>query len=71
MAQLARREFNEPNGLCLLPERHPKHVGYDVVVADTVNHALRGVRLKDGRVRTLAGTGAQWMQGTRTRSVVY
>ena len=30
-------------------------VGYDVVVADTVNHALRGVRLATGAVRTLAG----------------
>jgi hypothetical protein len=34
-----------------------------VVVADTVNHALRGVRLADGSVRTLVGTGRQWMQG--------
>ena len=28
------------------------------VVADTVNHALRGVRLADGAVTTVAGTGA-------------
>jgi hypothetical protein len=34
-------------------------VGYDVVVADTVNHALRGVRLSDGVVRTVAGDGQQ------------
>jgi hypothetical protein len=32
-------------------------VGYDVVVA--VNHALRGLRLADGHVSTLAGTGSQ------------
>ena len=38
-------------------------MGYDLLVADTVNHALRGVRLADGAVRTVAGTGAQWMQG--------
>ncbi|MEO8329857.1 MAG: thioredoxin-like domain-containing protein, partial [Candidatus Nanopelagicales bacterium] len=56
-------QFNEPNGLCLLPENIRAAVGYDVVVADTVNHSLRGVRLSDGHVRTLAGTGAQWMQG--------
>jgi thiol-disulfide isomerase/thioredoxin len=56
-------QFNEPNGLCLLPPEVRTTVGYDVVVADTVNHALRGVRLRDGRVRTLAGTGEQWMQG--------
>ena len=59
----AAASFNEPNGLCLLPEDMRAEIGYDVVVADTVNHALRGVRLKDGRVRTLAGTGTQWMQG--------
>jgi thiol-disulfide isomerase/thioredoxin len=58
-------EFNEPNGLCLLPSDVAKQVGYDVVVADTANHVLRGVRLVDGRVRTVAGTGKQWMQGDR------
>ncbi|MHA6622861.1 NHL domain-containing thioredoxin family protein [Pseudonocardia sp. DLS-67] len=48
--------FSEPQGLLLLPEAV---AGYDVVVADTVNHALRGVRLADGAVTTLAGTGEQ------------
>ncbi|MGE3661253.1 MAG: alkyl hydroperoxide reductase, partial [Pseudonocardia sp.] len=33
--------------------------GYDLVVADSGNHALRGVRLADGHVTTLAGTGRQ------------
>jgi thiol-disulfide isomerase/thioredoxin len=61
--------FNEPNGLCLLPSAVAAEVGYDVVVADTVNHALRGVRLGDGGVTTLAGTGAQWMQGDGTRTL--
>jgi thiol-disulfide isomerase/thioredoxin len=56
-------QFNEPNGLCLLPTDISESVGYEVIVADTVNHALRGVRLSDGRVRTLAGTGQQWMRG--------
>lgn len=55
--------FSEPNGLCLLPEDVAARAGYDVVVADTVNHALRGVRLADGRVTTLAGTGEQYMVG--------
>ncbi len=55
--------FSEPNGLCLLPGEVAARVGYDVVVADTVNHALRGVRLADGRVTTLAGTGEQYMVG--------
>ncbi len=56
-------QFSEPNGLCLLPPDIRAGVGYDVVVADTVNHALRGIRLRDGYVRNLAGTGKQWMQG--------
>lgn len=44
--------FAEPLGLLLLPDG-------DVLVADSVNHALRRVRLADGVVRTVAGTGAQ------------
>jgi thiol-disulfide isomerase/thioredoxin len=55
-AQLA-----EPAGLCLLPGEVAGRVGYDVVVADTMNHLLRGVRLADGEVCTVAGTGRQWM----------
>ncbi|EGJ75938.1 hypothetical protein STTU_3149 [Streptomyces sp. Tu6071] len=48
--------FNEPQGLALLPDGA-------VVVADTVNHALRRVDLASGEVSTLAGTGRQWWQG--------
>jgi thiol-disulfide isomerase/thioredoxin len=55
--------FSEPNGLCLLPGDVARRVGYDVVVADTVNHLLRGVRLADGQVTTLAGTGEQYRVG--------
>lgn len=54
--------FSEPNGLCLVPNG-AADLGYDVVVADTANHALRGVRLSDGTVTTLAGTGRQFMVG--------
>ncbi|MFG3253912.1 thioredoxin-like domain-containing protein [Streptomyces sp. NPDC048172] len=51
-------QFNEPQGLTLLPgDRH-------ALVADTVNHALRRVDLATGDVVTVAGTGAQWWQGT-------
>jgi len=39
------------------------------VVADTVNHALRGVDLDGGEVRTLAGDGQQWYQGAGTDSL--
>jgi hypothetical protein len=34
-----------------------------VVIADSGNHALRGLRLSDLQVTTIAGTGEQWMQG--------
>ena len=61
----AEARFNEPNGLCLLPDDVAAEVGYDVVVADTVNHALRGVALATGEVTTLAGDGRQLMQGDR------
>jgi hypothetical protein len=61
----AEARFNEPNGLCLLPDDVAAEVGYDVVVADTVNHALRGVALETGEVTTLAGDGRQLMQGDR------
>lgn len=55
--------FAEPNGLALVPEELRPWLGVDVVVADTANHALRGVRLSDGAVTTLAGTGEQYMVG--------
>ncbi|RYP85353.1 redoxin domain-containing protein [Nocardioides guangzhouensis] len=55
--------FSEPNGLCLLPPEVAAEVGYDLVVADTVNHALRGVVLATGETRTLAGDGHPWFQG--------
>ncbi len=56
-AETAR--FSEPQGICLLPNDIAEIVGYDVVVADTVNHALRGLRLTDLTVQTVAGTGKQ------------
>lgn len=55
--------FAEPNGLCLVPLELRPRLGYDVLVADTANHLLRGVRLADGEVTTVAGTGAQFMVG--------
>ncbi|GGK35220.1 hypothetical protein GCM10010124_29900 [Pilimelia terevasa] len=56
--------FREPQGLCALPADRAAALGYDLVVADTVNHRLRAVRLADGAVWTLAGTGRQWRAGT-------
>ncbi|MGX7823871.1 NHL domain-containing thioredoxin family protein [Actinokineospora sp. 24-640] len=55
--------FAEPSGLAVLPEHVAAQVGYDVVVADTVNHLLRGLDTRTGAVTTVAGTGAQWRDG--------
>ena len=55
--------FAEPGGLTLLPPEVAERAGYDVVVADTVNHVLRGVQLADGAVTTVAGTGEQYLVG--------
>jgi streptogramin lyase len=54
--------FSEPQGLALLPDG-------SVLVADTVNHALRRLDLESGRVTTVAGTGRQWWQGAPTAGV--
>jgi hypothetical protein len=43
--------------------------GQGFLVADTVNHALRGVCVETGTVRTLAGSGRQRMQGEGTASL--
>ncbi|MDT4937512.1 MAG: hypothetical protein QOG80_1183 [Pseudonocardiales bacterium] len=43
----ATASFAEPNGLALLADGLAP---YDVVVADTANHVLRGVQLSDGAV---------------------
>jgi thiol-disulfide isomerase/thioredoxin len=41
------RPFAEPNGLTLLPERRAP---YDLLVADTADHVLRGISLDSGEV---------------------
>jgi thiol-disulfide isomerase/thioredoxin len=65
-------EFTEPNGVLALPHDIAAEVGYDLLVADTTNHLLRGVKVGQDRllrsrtateVTTVAGTGEQWMQG--------
>lgn len=52
-------QFNEPQGVAVLPSDLATSLGYDAVVADTVNHRLRGVNLASGEVTTLAGNGVQ------------
>ncbi len=52
-------QFSEPQGLALLPDEVAQQTGYDLVVADSVNHRLRGVSLSTGTVITIAGNGIQ------------
>ncbi|MEU8816476.1 NHL domain-containing thioredoxin family protein [Actinoplanes sp. NPDC048796] len=52
--------FNEPQGLLLLPSDVAATASYDVVIADTVNHQLRGLRLSDGEITLVAGSGRPW-----------
>ncbi|MFF4228869.1 NHL domain-containing thioredoxin family protein [Streptomyces sp. NPDC001820] len=52
-------EFNEPQGLALLPDGR-------IAVADTVNHSIRAYDPESGAIETLAGTGKQWWQGSPT-----
>jgi thiol-disulfide isomerase/thioredoxin len=56
-------EFAEPQGVLLLPPAVAAEVGYDVIVADTGDHVLSGVRLETGDVRRIAGTGKPWRPG--------
>ncbi|NNG38635.1 redoxin domain-containing protein [Flexivirga sp. ID2601S] len=51
--------FNEPQGLVVLPGDVAARVGYDVLVADSVNHQIASIRLSDGQIRVQAGTGEQ------------
>jgi thiol-disulfide isomerase/thioredoxin len=53
-------DFTEPQGLLLLPGKIAETAGYDVLVADTVNHRLRGLVLATGEVTTVAGSGRPW-----------
>ncbi|WP_433792887.1 NHL domain-containing thioredoxin family protein [Actinoplanes sp. CA-252034] len=52
--------FSEPQGLVLLPPPVAEVAGYDVVVADTVNHQLRGLDTATGEVTLVAGSGRPW-----------
>jgi thiol-disulfide isomerase/thioredoxin len=53
-------QFSEPAGLCALPPHAAGIAGYDLVVADTVNHLLRAINLDTAEITTVAGTGNPW-----------
>ena len=57
-------QFSEPQGMCPLPPEVAAAVGYQVVIADTVNHLLRGLDTTSSAVHTVAGTGKQWRPGS-------
>lgn len=59
----AQASFSEPGGITVLPDDVAAKAGYHLVVADTVNHSLRGINLDTETVTTIAGTGAQHMVG--------
>ncbi|RAK35329.1 thiol-disulfide isomerase/thioredoxin [Actinoplanes lutulentus] len=52
--------FSEPQGLVLLPAEVSEIAGYDVVVADTVNHQLRAINTATGEITLVAGSGRPW-----------
>lgn len=56
--------FNEPQGVVLATTELSARLDIDVLVADSVNHQLKGIRLSDGSVHTLAGTGRQLRERT-------
>ena len=51
-------EFDEPQGVLLLPTETAAEVGYDLLVADSVNHQVKGISLSDNDIRLVAGSGA-------------
>lgn len=63
-------QFNEPQGLTLLPAALADSLGFHAVIADTVNHRLRSLNLETGVVATLAGNGVQrLLDAEQARSV--
>ncbi len=51
-------ELDEPQGVLLLPDEVAAEVGYDLLVADSVHHRVKGISLSDNDIRLVAGTGA-------------
>jgi thiol-disulfide isomerase/thioredoxin len=49
--------FDEPQGVLLLPSEVAARVGYDVLVADSVHHQVRGISLSHNEICTVAGSG--------------
>ncbi|MDV3221381.1 NHL domain-containing thioredoxin family protein [Intrasporangium sp.] len=54
-----RAGFNEPQGVLLAPPSVRGALGLDLLVADSVNHQVKGIRFSDNTIHTVAGTGRQ------------
>ncbi|BBH65527.1 hypothetical protein ACTI_22120 [Actinoplanes sp. OR16] len=52
--------FSEPQGLVQLPAEISNITGYDVLIADTVNHQIRALATETGEVHLVAGSGKPW-----------
>ncbi|GAA5029902.1 redoxin domain-containing protein [Terrabacter aeriphilus] len=51
--------LHEPQGVLLATPDVAARLEVDLLVADSVDHQLKGIRFSDGAVRVLAGTGSQ------------
>ncbi|MGO4596822.1 NHL domain-containing thioredoxin family protein [Terrabacter sp. 2RAF25] len=56
--------LNEPQGVLVATPEVAERLGVDLLVADSVNHQLKGIRLSDGSVHVVAGTGSQLRERT-------
>jgi DNA-binding beta-propeller fold protein YncE len=57
-------QLAEPQGVLLTTPELVAGLGIDLLVADSVNHQLKGIRFSDGSIHVLAGTGAQLRERT-------
>lgn len=58
--------FAEPYGAIFVDEETAQLIDAHLLVADTANHLIRAINLESKTVRTIAGTGKQWMQQDKT-----
>ena len=57
-------QLAEPQGVLPATPELADQLGIDLIVADSVNHQLKGIRFSDGSVHVLAGTGEQLRERT-------
>lgn len=55
-------DFDEPQGVLVLPPHIADRVGLDVLVADSVHHQVRGISFATNEILVVAGTGRQLRQ---------